>query len=68
MAGTKRIYVGMHDGVCVVTSEDGGKTWKQGPVTPWPMRRPGSARVLWLPPGRTWPHTRRGCTGRTTEV
>ena len=34
MAGTKRIYVGMHDGVCVVTSEDGGKTWKQGPVTP----------------------------------
>ena len=34
MAGTKRIYVGMHDGVCAVTSDDGGKTWKQGPVTP----------------------------------
>lgn len=34
MAGTKRIYVGMHDGVCVVTSEDGGNSWKQGPVTP----------------------------------
>ena len=33
MAGTKRIYVGMHDGVCVVTSDDGDKTWKQGPVT-----------------------------------
>ncbi len=33
MAGTKRIYVGMHDGVCAVTSHDGGKTWKQGPVT-----------------------------------
>ena len=33
MAGTKRIYVGMHDGVCAVTSDDGGKTWKQGPVT-----------------------------------
>ena len=34
MAGTKRIYVGMHDWVCAVTSDDGGKTWKQGPVTP----------------------------------
>ena len=33
MAGTKRIYVGMHDGVCAVTSDDGGKTWEQGPVT-----------------------------------
>ena len=33
MAGTKRIYVGMHDGVCSVTSDDGGKTWAQGPVT-----------------------------------
>lgn len=33
MAGTKRIYVGMHDGVCAVSSDDGGKTWKQGPVT-----------------------------------
>ena len=32
MPGTRRIYVGMHDGVCAVTSEDGGKTWRQGPV------------------------------------
>ncbi len=29
----KRIYVGMHDGVCAVSSDDGGKTWRQGPVT-----------------------------------
>ncbi len=28
------IYVGMHDGVCAVSSADGGKTWEQGPVTP----------------------------------
>ena len=33
MPGTKTIYVGMHDGVCAVTSTDGGKTWTQGPVT-----------------------------------
>ena len=25
------IYVGMHDGVCAVSSDDGGKTWRQGP-------------------------------------
>ena len=24
----------MHDGVCALTSEDGGHTWDQGPVTP----------------------------------
>ena len=34
MAEDKRIYVGMHDGVCAVTSADGGKTWQQGPITP----------------------------------
>ncbi len=34
MSQDKRIYVGMHDGVCAVISADGGKTWKQGPVTP----------------------------------
>lgn len=34
MSQAKRIYVGMHDGVCVVTSADGGATWEQGPVTP----------------------------------
>ena len=34
MSQDKRIYVGMHDGVCAVISEDGGKTWQQGPVTP----------------------------------
>jgi photosystem II stability/assembly factor-like uncharacterized protein len=33
MSQEKRIYVGMHDGVCAVTSADGGKTWQQGPVT-----------------------------------
>ena len=30
------IYVGMHDGVCAVRSDDGGKTWRQGPVTQLP--------------------------------
>ena len=30
------IYVGMHDGVCAVSSEDGGKTWQQGPATTLP--------------------------------
>ena len=34
MSQDTKIYVGMHDGVCVVFSGDGGKTWKQGPVTP----------------------------------
>ncbi len=29
------IYVGMHDGVCSLSSEDGGKTWKQGPFPPY---------------------------------
>lgn len=32
--GHHKIYVGMHDGVCTVSSSDGGQTWKQGPVTP----------------------------------
>ena len=30
------IYVGMHDGVCAVISDDDGKTWRQGPVTHLP--------------------------------
>ena len=30
------IYVGMHDGVCAVASDDGGKSWTQGPVTSLP--------------------------------
>ena len=34
MSQVKRIYVGMHDGVCAVSSADGGKTWERGPVTP----------------------------------
>jgi len=29
-----KLYVGMHDGVCVLVSSDGGHTWKQGKVTP----------------------------------
>ena len=33
MAQNRTIYVGMHDGVCAVSSDDGGKTWRQGPVT-----------------------------------
>ena len=29
-----KLYVGMHDGVCTVTSSDGGETWQQGRITP----------------------------------
>ena len=29
----RKLYVGMHDGVCVVTSSDAGRTWQQGQVT-----------------------------------
>ena len=29
-----KLYVGMHDGVCTVTSSDGGQTWQQGRITP----------------------------------
>ena len=32
--GARKLYVGMHDGVCILTSTDGGKTWQQGNVTP----------------------------------
>ena len=34
MSAETRIYVGMHDGVCAVTSSDDGQTWQQQPVTP----------------------------------
>ena len=30
----RKLYVGTHDGVCTVTSADGGLTWEQGKVTP----------------------------------
>lgn len=30
------IYVGTHDGVCSLSSNDGGKTWQQGPITQLP--------------------------------
>ena len=33
MSERRTIYVGMHDGVCAVASDDGGNTWRQGPVT-----------------------------------
>ena len=47
------IYVGMHDGVCSVRSDDGGKTWHQGPVTKLPH---AAARVVASPvdPERAW--------------
>ena len=32
----RTIYVGMHDGVCAVTSDDDGNNWQQGPVTALP--------------------------------
>ena len=43
------IYVGMHDGVCSVSSEDGGKAWRQGPVTQLPH---AAARVAVSPVNR----------------
>lgn len=37
MSQEKRLlYVGMHDGVCAVRSDDGGASWRPGPVTPLP--------------------------------
>ena len=49
----RTIYVGMHDGVCAVSSEDGGKTWRQGPVTALPH---AAARLAASPVsrGRAW--------------
>ena len=29
----RKLYVGMHDGVCALTSTDAGKRWQQGQVT-----------------------------------
>ena len=54
MTQAKRlIYVGMHDGVCAVSSEDDGKTWRQGPITPLPH---AAARLTVSPlnPERAW--------------
>lgn len=34
MSQETRLYIGMHDGVCAVTSADDGKTWQQQPITP----------------------------------
>ena len=47
------IYVGMHDGVCAVSSNDGGNTWSQGPVTQLPH---AAARVAVSPvdSNRAW--------------
>ena len=47
------IYVGMHDGVCAVSSGDGGKSWKQGPITSLPH---AAARLSVSPldPRRAW--------------
>ena len=53
MSAEKTIYVGMHDGVCAVTSDDGGASWQQGPVTPLPH---AAARLAASPanPGRAY--------------
>ena len=47
------IYVGMHDGVCAIGSDDGGRTWHEGPVTPLPH---AAARLAVSPvnPQRAW--------------
>jgi photosystem II stability/assembly factor-like uncharacterized protein len=34
MTEMRRLYAGMHDGVCALTSTDGGDTWQRGPITP----------------------------------
>src|SRR5437588_10279563 len=33
-AKQRKLYVGMHDGVCALMSTDAGKTWQQGQVPP----------------------------------
>ena len=40
----------------------------RGRLRNWPMRRRASAPARWRRRGRTWPPTRRGCTGRTTAA
>ena len=47
------IYVGLHDGVCSVRSDDGGITWQRGPITQLPH---AAARVAVSPtdPKRAW--------------
>ena len=30
----RKLYVGMHDGVCVLMSSDGGRTWERGEISP----------------------------------
>ena len=47
------IYVGMHDGVCAVSSDDGGKTWRQGPATALPHAAARLA-VSQANPQRAW--------------
>lgn len=48
------IYVGMHDGVCAISSDDGGESWQQGPVTSTPNAAarlsvsPVDSRRAWL--------------------
>lgn len=32
--GSTTLYVGLHEGVCALSSEDGGASWRRGPVTP----------------------------------
>lgn len=32
--GHRKLYIGMHDGVCALTSSDAGQTWEKGNVTP----------------------------------
>ena len=32
----RRVYLGMHDGVCAVSSDDDGKSWQLGPITSLP--------------------------------
>ena len=55
MSQEKRlIYVGMHDGVCSLSSDDGGETWQQGPITQLPHAAarvsvsPVDSRRAWL--------------------
>ena len=49
----RKLYVGMHDGVCVLTSSDGGMRWEQGKVTPL-AHAAARLAVSYADPGRAY--------------
>ena len=55
----RKLYVGMHDGVCALSSTDAGKTWQQGQVTPLAPPPPPARQRHRAPISR---RMRQGCT------